>query len=390
MNFISLLLTTTIAVTTVITPQIAVENDFSAIIDDGVQWLNESCVFEAGEPDSDWAVYTAAKAGQINNEYAEKLTETLYQKYSVSGTLGNTTDYCRYILTLSALGEDPSDVKGLNLLADGIYNSGNIGRQGINGYIWSLIAINESGSDVPKNAFNTVDEIISEITSKQVGGGFTLSGTVPDSDVTALALRALFPYKDENPEAAAAVSAALTTLSEMQCQSGSFASYGIENAESTAQVIIALCEVGASSEDNANFIKDKSAIAALLDYRRGNGFAHIDSETTPNYMATYQSIQALAAFRNTFSPIETATEVDNGGTPEEAFTAYFNIFLIMALIFILLMVMSYVNKHKTKNNPEAAKLESDVEKIEDSEDKKSESDVKNTEVSESDSEKNIK
>ncbi len=79
--------------------------------------------------------------------------------------------------------------------------SASLGKQGINGWIWGLIALDSMRYEIPSDAFYTRDDIIKEILSRQLpSGGFTLSGTQPDPDITAMALQALAPYCESEKE----------------------------------------------------------------------------------------------------------------------------------------------------------------------------------------------
>ena len=65
---------------------------------------------------------------------------------------------------------------------------------------------------------------------------------------------------------------ALAALSAAQCADGGFASWGAENAESTAQVVMALCALGIDPAADERFCKEGgSAVTALLGFRGGKG-----------------------------------------------------------------------------------------------------------------------
>ena len=71
----------------------------------------------------------------------------------------------------------------IDLIADGTYDRGRttpLGRQGINGWIWGLIALDSLRYPIPDGAFYTRDDIILEILRQQLpDGGFALSGGAP-------------------------------------------------------------------------------------------------------------------------------------------------------------------------------------------------------------------
>ena len=84
-------------------------------------------------------------------------------------------------------------------------------------------------------------------------------------------------------------------LSLIQKPDGGFASYGIETAESCAQVVTALCALGM---DPDSLVQDgNSVVDALLRYGNGDGsFRHLQ-DGQRDQMATEQAFYALAAWK---------------------------------------------------------------------------------------------
>ena len=73
----------------------------------------------------------------------------------------------------------------------------------------------------------------------------------------------------------------------------------IENAESCAQVILALCELGISLEDERFIKNDMTVLDALLCYRNDDGgFRHTKAGGT-DMLATRQAYMALASLWRT-------------------------------------------------------------------------------------------
>jgi hypothetical protein len=138
---------------------------------------------------------------------------------------------------------------------------------------------------------------VDEILSRQLGdGGFALSGTSADPDITAMALQALAKYTDR-ADVAEAVEEALSCLSALQNSAGGYASWGTANSESVAQVIVALGELGISLDDS-RFVKNGNTLVDnLLSYAvAGGGFRHTPDGTV-NQMATEQAFYALVSAR---------------------------------------------------------------------------------------------
>ena len=206
------------------------------------------------------------------------------------------------ILALTSLGIDPTDVEGINLLSP-LADMDYVVKQGINGPIWALIALDSNKYSVPQakgmvNNVTTREVLIDYIINKQFeDGGFALSGKASDADITAMAVQALAPYYSSNVKARNAVDKALACLSAMQCEDGSYKSMGIKNAESCSQVIVALTSLGIDPTKDTRFIKNgKTVLDALCYFAVDNGgFKHI-ADGQANGMATEQGFYALVSY----------------------------------------------------------------------------------------------
>lgn len=253
-----------------------------------------------GSTGGEWAVLGLARAGLLPEGYGAAYYQALCDRLEEgSGTLSATkyTEYARVTLALAALGYDPASVKGHDLLAR-LADEDKVVRQGINGAIWALIALQSLGDcsawDLEGEALVSANETYAgDILAAQLpDGGWSLSGRAPaDPDVTAMALTALASRQDGSE----AVSKGLTCLSAMQNSDGSFGSPA--SAESCAQVVLALGALGVSAADS-RFIKGgKSPAAALLAFARADGsFSHLYGGGA-NQMATEQALCALASLQ---------------------------------------------------------------------------------------------
>lgn len=147
-----------------------------------------------------------------------------------------------------------------------------IGRQGLMSWAWGLHLLS-NGCTSPAY---TADEVVSTLLSlRKADGGWAVTGSASDVDATAMVLQALAPHRDK-VEVAAAIEAAVALLAARQLADGGYASFGVENAESTAQVIIALCALGIDPAADARFIKEGATLLDVLNaYRLADGsFAH--------------------------------------------------------------------------------------------------------------------
>lgn len=260
---------------------------------------------EVGSIGGEWAVIGLARSGySVPADYYDEYY-TRVEKYvkNCSGVLHERkyTEYSRVVLALTAIGRDPSNVAGYNLLMP----LGDFDKtiwQGLNGPIWALIALDSGNYDIPKNTSAktqaTRQLYIDEILNRQMkDGGWSLTGTGDsDVDITAMALQALAKYQDQKA-VKTATDSALTWLSKNQDSKGGFASWGTTNVESVAQVIVALCELGISLDDS-RFVKNGHTLTEnLLSFRQSNGgFYHVlDGSDGNNQMSAEQGFYALVA-----------------------------------------------------------------------------------------------
>src|SRR5699024_11026485 len=130
-------------------------------------------------------------------------------------------------------------------------------------------------------------------------GGFALSGEETDPDMTGMAIQALAPYYNteevftyetrfENETVQktvrTVVDEALAILSELQLSDGGFSSWDTANAESTAQVIVALTSLGIDPLEDERFIKNGNTVldGILRFYMDDGGFIHAESYDPEN------------------------------------------------------------------------------------------------------------
>ncbi len=279
---------------------------------------------QAADSTADWYIIALGSLGQEApyEDYLAVLKDRVYKRYQEKGKLDpvKSTEWQRISLAVLACGADPSNLcenasgESINLIADGIYDRGKIvplDAQGINGYIWALITLDAGGYEVPSGAADTRESIIKGILSYELeSGGFALGKkeTEADCDLTAMALQALAPYEQDAkyPEVKGVVERALTLLSKRQTKDGDFISYGSQNVESTAQVMMALCALGIDPMKDFRFIKGHHTILdGIMKYRQADGgFVHsyTYSEDNPtadpkesNSMAGEQTLLAISA-----------------------------------------------------------------------------------------------
>lgn len=263
---------------------------------------------EPGDVGGEWAVLGMARSGYTVPDgyyegYYSKLEAYVKEKQGVLHKR-KYTDYSRVIVTLSALGKDARNVGGYNLLTPlGDYDK--TIWQGLNGPIWALIALDSANYAMPQNpdaaTQATRQMYIDCILAAELDeGGWTLSrrsaADPADPDITGMALQALAKYQEQE-KVAAAIDRALTCMSKKQDNAGGFSSWGTTNCESAVQVLVALCELGISWNDE-RFVKNgHTLLDNILSFRTAaGGFNHIaDGSDGDNQLTAEQGFYGLVA-----------------------------------------------------------------------------------------------
>lgn len=262
----------------------------------------------------EWAVLGLARAGvELSDAYIQAYYDKVvaYVKANIGsdGILRkpddkNTpviTDNERIILALTAIGKDPANVGGKNLLTalqnKDIMQVTNTSDTDINGLVFGLLALNSG--NYTQDSYWLVQAIL---TQQNEGGSWSSSAdTKPDGDVdmTAMALQALAPYYNEGDDTTvnAAVDKALQWLS------AKYKGKGYTSAESCAQVVVALSALQLNANSDSSFVKTvdgapTSVLGDLLRYYlgEGQGFKHAASGKTADQKATEQALYAMAAY----------------------------------------------------------------------------------------------
>lgn len=311
--------------------------NFEEIYKDTGDYLASLGVPGVGSTGGEWIVIGLARSDrEVADGYYEAVLQFVKKEINDAEQLhrAKSTENSRIILALTALGMDVTDVGGHNLL-QGLTDMDYVTWQGINGPIWALIAFDSAGYEIPSALEGTDpvsrEKLIDYILNNQFeDGGWALSGSTADPDITGMAVQALAAYyNDEHPEVKAAVAKALACLSEIQRDDGGFASWGTVNAESCAQVIVALTALGINPDSDPRFIKnDCSVLDALLAFAvDGGGFKHTATGNV-NGMATEQGYYALVAYDRFLNGKTSLYDMSDviGGTEEPPVTDYEDVY----------------------------------------------------------------
>lgn len=257
---------------------------------------------ETGSLGGEWLVFGLARSeypvpDNYYDHYYESVTGMMIDSEGIL-TSNKYSEYSKLIIALTSIGKNITDVGGYNLL-EYLSDYSKIIKQGVNGAIFALLALDCAKYPIPESVNPSVqtsrEYLIEYILDKELNnGGWALSGSVPDSDVTAMAIQALAPYS--HPDIKSALNRGIETLSSIQTDNGAYASSGIQNAESTAQVLTALSVLKINPYTDERFIKNgNTVVSALMDFYNGDGtFCHIKGSSS-NQMATEQAFYAMTA-----------------------------------------------------------------------------------------------
>ena len=264
---------------------------------------------EVGSIGGEWAVIGLARNDSLPADYAASYYSNLVRTLRDTGGVLHRvkyTEYSRVVIALSSLGFDPTDVAGYDVLSP-LGDFDQVCWQGVNGPIWALIALDSRGYDAPTapdgKRQTTRDALVDAVLDSEIaGGGWALSGSVPDVDMTAMALTSLAPYRGARADVAAAIERGLSVLSSLQGEGGGYGDAGSASSESCAQVVVALASLGIDPASDERFVKEGgSVLDALCAFAvPGGGFKHVaDGEV--NGMATEQGFYALVAYERLLS-----------------------------------------------------------------------------------------
>lgn len=261
----------------------------------------------------EWAVLGLARAGvELSDAYIQayygKVVAYVRKNMGADGVLVDpesrnptVTDNERIILALTAIGKDPANVGGKNLLAAlqdrNIMQVTNTSDTDINGLVFGLLALNSG--NYTQDSYWLVQAIL---TQQNEDGSWSASAEkkpAGDVDMTAMALQALAPYYNEGGDTTVntAVDKALQWLSDK------YKGKGYTSAESCAQVVVALSALQLNANSDSSFVKTvdgapTSVLGDLLRYYlgEGQGFKHAASGMTADQKATEQALYAMAAY----------------------------------------------------------------------------------------------
>lgn len=265
------------------------ESDLKSAVDKAIDWKdsNDSPLYGIGTSSADLYIIALNRLGKSYdyNAYLAGL-DGVAAGY---GEESNASDMQRTAVATIAAGGNPMYVGGRDLIADSTYfrdSTAPLGREGVNGYSWALIALDAKDYETPDWALQNRNDIIVGILSHQNTDG-SFDGSVYD---TASAITALAPYCETSGaytitqnqtgytfdiSPADAVDNALKYLSNEQDREGDWG-----DLRSTAMSVIALGAMDIDADNDDRFTAKKgSAVDGLMSFQKRNGGFAMNNNT---------------------------------------------------------------------------------------------------------------
>lgn len=212
------------------------------------------------------------------------------------------------IIALNAIGKDPKNVAGYNLIAilgDKLIENFEKDNIGISNAIYTLMALEGANQDFPTDAkYEVISKkvLVDYLVSTQfANGGFSWSPGMEagvSTDMTAMALIGLANF-DQDPQVKTAIRKGLDYMAADLTDQAGYAPFGGNSADSQAQVILALTENGLNPKTTRDFIKNGHwAISnLLLNYDATNGYFKLTPDAkSANNFTTSSGVMGLAAY----------------------------------------------------------------------------------------------
>ncbi len=271
-----------------------------------------------------WGAVALRQAGKtVPDSYLETAKQLIQSK---GGNFRLITDAEKYTMGILAAGGDPANIAGYNLV-EKIYN-GDVTKQGNNGVVYALIALDSGNFTIPSSAVWTREKLIQQLLDvQQSDGHWSLSATdsSTDIDVTAMVLTALASYKDQE-----GVKDSITKA--VDYLSTQYLSGKVDNSNSAAQVVIALSALGIDANDLL-FTKDNVSIMQyLMSFQNADGGFGYKPGDASETMSTPQGLLAVGAYQRFMngkgsiyqlpvnSPVSNETATNDGQTTAQTQT----------------------------------------------------------------------
>ncbi|HDM44967.1 MAG TPA: hypothetical protein ENG07_00530, partial [Candidatus Bathyarchaeota archaeon] len=247
---------------------------------------------------SAWATMAIAAAGEDPHSWAPNGTSIVDYLKANSNllNLSKASDVERYILAMTAAGEDPRDIGGINYveILKGLFNNGQIGEdEWLFDDYWGILALISAGEAANSTIIQETKEFIEHNQNEDGGWGWAV-GVGSDVDDTAAALMALIAAGE--PLNSTTVGRGLEYLKENQQNDGGFPSWGVTNSASDSWAICALVMAGQDPASKDWTKRGNTPVSHLLSLQNPDGsfnWTSTDPEWVNRALMTAYAIVAL-------------------------------------------------------------------------------------------------
>ena len=319
-----------------------------------IQQLIDTSFTQNAGIDSEWYAIALSQYGNYNFVNYEKSL----LNYIANNNISSAATQQKYALTLIAVDNKNDYIQST------LNNS--IGKQGIMSWIFGLHLIN---NEYTSDSYSLSD-VKQEIINLQLNdGGWAIRGKVGDVDVTAMAVQAFAPHYKNDSTVKNAVDKALDFLSSKQLDTGDYSSYGVSNAESSAQVLTALSSLGIDCITDKRFIKNNNTLFDVIQKYKvpSGGYGHEQggeySETATSQvfysMLSYMRMQSgktpLFIFDKRIDTSEPITTIADDKATEDSQSAAqspYKLWVILGVVIIavVICIILFIAKKRSNKN----------------------------------------
>ncbi|GER67763.1 hypothetical protein BpJC7_28060 [Weizmannia acidilactici] len=252
--------------------------------------------FKSSALNSDFVVAALAKENLLTANEIKQYRSVIKERVNSKTLTGTELD--KTIIALKAIGEDPANFEGKNLVRS-VFETKE--ESTTTGYAYDLIALNTDNYSIPGDAPNTPAKIAAKLVDLELpDGGWSWgpSATASDVDSTGMVLTALGTYQDRHDEDVKnAIQDGIKYLKAAEKDNAGFDNWGI-NSCSTAQAIIGLTSVDVDPT-TGDFVKSGtnpvSMLSTFKDTKNG-GYKWMATSDASDSFSTEQVLQALVAY----------------------------------------------------------------------------------------------
>lgn len=243
------------------------------------------------------------------------------------GNYNNPNDLSLDILTLVFSGMNPENFQGLNLIKS-LYEYQNLSSMDAIANSLALIAFDSNQFSIPDGAFNTCESIVQSLLQMQQKDGSFIFNGEESFEITAIAISALSPYKEQE-SVRTSIQSALSYLQNQFKQTQSC------NCYTLSCLTIAISSLGISVDDNRFAHGDESLVDSIIKYQLSNGSFTVDEDTEQaDAIATELAIVAMIAAQNQASPLILQNGIAYEQQNESSALSLLVICIIVAVVLI--------------------------------------------------------